>query len=230
MLKDHSDPEDPRLDRLVQFDPRSKDHPLQLDQREPRSYTWRCNPRFDQGREGACVGFGIGHELAARPSEVIGITESFLKETIYWQAQRTDQWEGGSYPGATPVYDGTSVLAGVKVAQSLGYFDSYRWTFNLRDLILGVGHHGPAVLGLSWHESMFTPDSSGYLNVTGPVVGGHCILARGVDVKNKRFLLRNSWGIVWGMSGDAYLTFEAMEQLLQEDGEAVFFLRRHLTP
>lgn len=230
MLKDQTDPEDPRLDRLIEFDDRSREFPLQLDHRKLRSYTWRCNPRYDQGQEGACVGFGIGHELAARPSEVQGLSNQYLRTSIYWEAQKIDQWPGGEYPGASPRYGGTSVLAGVKIAQKLGYFESYRWTFNLNDLILGVGYHGPAVLGLAWYESMFSPDPYGYIYVSGQVAGGHSICCRGVDVINKRFLLRNSWGINWGMSGDCYLRFEDMERLLAERGEAVFFLNRKVAP
>jgi hypothetical protein len=172
------------------------------------------------------VAFGIGHELAARPSEIVGLSNEYLRTSIYWEAQKIDPWSGGEYPGASPRYGGTDVLSGVKVAQALGYFKSYRWTFNLNDLILGVGHHGPAVMGLSWHEGMFSPDPGGYLHVTGPIVGGHCICCRGVDITNKRFLLRNSWGIGWSNGGDCYVTFEAMEQLLSENGEAVFFLNR----
>jgi hypothetical protein len=237
ILKDQTSPEDPRLDRLVSFDEESRKYgvgdllralPGQIT--IPRSYSWRCNVRLDQGQEGSCVGHGIAHELASRPSEVQDITHEFARQVIYWQAQREDEWPGGEYPGASPRYGGTSVLAGVKVAQKLGYFDSYHWAFSLQDLILGIGYHGPAVLGLSWHEGMFTTDPSGYLSVTGPIVGGHCILARAVDLGQKRITLRNSWGIGWGQSGDAYVTFDAMDQLLHEQGEAVFFTGRHTVP
>jgi C1A family cysteine protease len=43
------------------------------------------------------------------------------------------------------------------------------------------------------------------------VLGGHAVLAVGYNDKQKRFLVRNSWGTGWGMSGYftipyAYLT------------------------
>lgn len=231
-LKDGTEPEDPRLDRLVEFDERSRRFSVatRLDEiageKPQRSYTWRCNPRLDQGQEGSCVGHGIAHELAARPSEVQGMTHEFAKNSIYYEAQKIDPWPGGEYPGASPRYGGTSVLAGVKVTQRLGYFESYHWSFSLQELILGVGYSGPAVMGMNWYEGMYRTDSAGFVYPSGDRVGGHCFLTRGVDVRNNRFLCRNSWGINWGMAGDFFLRFEDMDRLIHERGEACFFTGR----
>lgn len=38
----------------------------------------------------------------------------------YHEMQRTDEWAGGSYPGAQPVYEGTSVRAGLEVLRVHG--------------------------------------------------------------------------------------------------------------
>lgn len=233
-LKDGSISHDVRLNRIPLFDPKSRNFPIMAalpqSASKPRSYTWRCLDQFDQGHEGACVGFGIGAELAARPSEITGLTNQYLKEAIYWQAQRDDPWDGGSYPGASPFYEGTAVLSGVKVAQGLGYFTSYRWSFSLDELILGIGYSGPAVLGLVWYEGMFKPDENDMIHVTGRVSGGHCICARGVDIAKKRILLRNSWGSDWGINGDCWISFDDMDRLLHEQGEACFFLGRKKVP
>lgn len=220
--------EDARLDRLIFFDGRSRGYPVGslVAAKKPRSYTWRCNTNLDQKNEGSCVAHGVAHELAARPAEVKNLTSKYAKERIYWEAQKIDPWPGGSYPGATPRYEGTSVLAGVKVAQSLGYFDSYHWSFGLDELILGVGYAGPAVLGLAWLEGMGRPDSGGYIHATGRVRGGHCILCKAVSVKRERFTLHNSWGRGWGVSGSCYISFGDMGKLLAMSGEAVFFKGR----
>ena len=173
-----------------------------------------------------CVGFSVSHELIARPVVVPGITGKFAVEKIYWEAQKIDPWNGGSYPGASPRYEGTSVLCGVKVVQKLGYIEEYRWAFGLDDLILAVGHCGPAVLGLNWYEGMFEPASCGFLHVTGELAGGHAILCRGVNVRQRYFVLHNSWGPDWGDEGTAKITFEEMDRLLKEDGEAVIPTKR----
>jgi hypothetical protein len=231
-LKDGSTTADERLDRIKYFDERSRKYPIRkiVAVKKLRSYTWRCTIRLNQGAEGACVGFGIAHELAARPVEVAGITNRYAKEEIYWEAQKIDEWDGGSYPGARPRYQGTSVLAGVKVARDKGFFDSFHWGFSLNDLALGVGRRGPAVLGLPWLEGMYDTDGDGYIHATGDVMGGHCILCRGVNVREKTFLLRNSWGRGWGENGDCKVSFADMKKLLADGGESVFFVGRHDVP
>jgi len=230
-LRDESEVQDIRLDRLINFDERSRLFPVTASIPEdiPKSKTWACRTTLNQGREGACVGFGIAHELISTPSpaslSIVG--NRYAKEIIYWQAQREDQWEGGSYPGAKPFYEGTSVLAGVRVVQKLGWIDSYEWAFGLQDLILGIGYKGPAVLGLRWYDSMYKPDVKGFIWPTrGKLTGGHCILCRGVNVARKYFIMRNSWGAAWGRNGDCYITFEEMDFLLKNKGEAVFFIGR----
>lgn len=231
-LRDGTVPADRRLDRLVKFDKRSREYPVltMMDRREPVAKEWACRRWLDQGNEGACVGFGCAHELIAEPVEAHGIDDAYAREQIYWHAQQIDEWPGGSYPGAEPQYEGTSVLSGIKVCKKLGWIDTYRWAFGLQDLILGVGYCGPAVLGLPWYEGMMKTDREGYIHRSGKQSGGHCILCRGVEPERKRFKLRNSWGRNWGMDGDCWISFEDLERLLNERGEAAFFIGRKQAP
>ncbi len=231
ILKNGSQVKDPRLTRIVHFDERSKGYPIRavLSSTTPRSYTWPCTTWLDQGSEGACVGFSFAHELLAAPAVVRGVDKKFAKEKIYWEAQKIDPWDGGSYPGASPYYEGTSVLAGVKAVQELGYIEEYRWAFGLEDLILAVGHSGPVVLGINWYEGMFDMMPCGFVHVTGSVAGGHAILCQGVNVSEEYFTLHNSWGTSWGDGGNAKITWKEMDQLLKEDGEACVPVVRHVT-
>ncbi len=169
--------------------------------------------------EGSCVGHGWAHELAAKPSVVKGLDHKFAT-SLYHEAQKIDEWQGGSYEGAYPQYEGTSVLAGAKVVKQLGYIKEYRWAFGLEDLIMAVGHKGPAVLGLDWWTDMFNTDVNGYIQATGQVEGGHCLLAKGINFREQYFILHNSWGEDWGVGGDARITFDEMDFLLQSGGEA----------
>jgi len=228
ILKDMTDTQDIRLDRLVHFDERSRNFPIRelTGDKSLRSYTWRCNEYFDQGREGACVAYALGHELAARPAEVTGINDPWLKQTIYWEAQKIDPWEGGAYPGAVPFYEGTSVLAGVKTLHKKNLFKEYRWAFGINDLLNGLGHNGPSVLGINWYQGMYNPDEKGFIKPSGRVMGGHAILARAVNIREEKITLRNSWGSGWGLSGDCYISFEDLDRLLREEGEAVFLVKR----
>lgn len=219
---------DQKLDRVIHFDKRSRAYSIGdvRASKKLRSYTWRCDEWFDQGSEGACVGFALGHELAARPAEVRGLTYDSLVENIYWEAQKSDPWEGGSYPDADPIYGGTSILAGVKQVKKLGYIDEYRWAFNIDDILYGIGHNGPAVFGLNWYSDMYTPDKNGFIKPTGSLVGGHAILGRAVNVTDGYVTLRNSWGRSWGKDGDCYISFEDLESLMNMWGECCFLMER----
>jgi hypothetical protein len=198
------------LDRVVQFDARSRAFgiaPL-LATEAPRSYTWSCRTHLDQGVEGACVGHAWAHEIAARP--VVLPADSALAFGIYHRAQVLD---GQPWP------EGTSVIAGAKATRERGFISGYRWAFGLGQALAGVSRHGPAVLGLNWYEGMFDTDRDGFLRVTGDVVGGHSLLAVGVNVRLRTVLLHNSWGPSWGMNGKAYMTWDDFGRLLAEDGE-----------
>lgn len=203
------------FDRLPQFDTRSLAFPIRaLLEAKPkfRSYTWRCDQYNDQGSEGACVGFAWSHELAARPVEVKQVNENWALG-IYARARFLDEWPGEDY-------DGTSVIAGAKAVKEQGYISEYRWAFGLDDLRLAVGYKGPAVLGLNWYGGMYEPDGYGFIYPDGGLLGGHAILCVGVSEKRKCFRLHNSWGPSWGHGGDCFISFDHMNQLLHEQGEA----------
>ena len=229
-LRNGSTTEDSRLTRIEEFDIRSRKYGVRsiIGTDIPITKNYFCDRHLNQGQEGACVGAGITHELISEPVPVRGLDMRYARENIYWQAQKEDDWEGGSYPDADPFYEGTSVLAGVKVAHKLGWFDNYYWCFGLEDLILGVGCRGPAVLGLAWYRGMHNIDENGYIYPSGQLSGGHCILCKGVNITHERFILHNSWGKHWGLGGDCYVSFDDMDFLLHQKGEAVIFIDRKL--
>lgn len=211
------------FNRVPEFDPKSLEFPIRtlVANKAPRSYTWSVPVALDQGREGACVGFGWAHELAARPVQVPNITNEVARN-IYLRAQVLDQWDGEAY-------EGTSVIAGAKTVMELGYLKEYRWALGPgaaaaeRDLALAVGYKGPAVMGTHWYEGMMRPDVDGYLRPTGNIVGGHCYLVYGYSIKYG-YKVWNSWGTGhygWISQGD-------MITLLANQGEACIPVIRSL--
>jgi hypothetical protein len=202
--------------RLVEFDQKSRDFNIRaVTPAEPRSYTWGCAANLDQKRTSECVAFSWVHEAIAKP-KVRQYVDDATAHEIYARAQQLDEWPGEDY-------DGTSVLAGVKAAKEFGFIQEYRWAFNYWDGITGVSRHGPGVIGINWLSDMMDTDPSGYIHYSGPPMGGHAILVRGVDLRNKRVLLHNSWGREWGGTargpGTAWLSFTDLEQALKDDGD-----------
>jgi hypothetical protein len=226
-LRDGSTVADPRLDRLIQFDPKSREFPMRAILREiapknykPRSYTWKTDLHFDQGWNGSCVGHAWAHEMAARPVIIPGIDQPFAY-WVYKTAQKYDAWSGDAY-------EGTSVLAGAKVLQKRppampegrGLMGSYHWIFgDMDELIQTLGYFGPVVLGTNWYDGMMDIDDDGFIHKTGLVAGGHAILIKGVSLPREAVRLHQSWGESWGDNGDCWLSFSDLEALLAEDGE-----------
>src|SRR5687767_9948368 len=97
ILKNGACTSDPRLDRVRHVDLRSLNYLADISflgaepYAKPRSYTWRYGAQLDQGQEGACVGFGWSHELAARPGIVQGLSNDFARR-LYWKIQEQDPW------------------------------------------------------------------------------------------------------------------------------------------
>ncbi len=230
-LRDGSVIEDYRLDRLQGFDARSRKFPVvrELQMAPMISKIWSCDYTLDQKKEGACVGFAIAHELLSEPTRCLAsqVNDKYAKEVIYWGAQKIDQFEGGAYPGAKPVQHGTTVLAGAKTVKALGWIDRFEWSFGMTDLILGIGYKGPAVLGIAWYDSMYKPDGDSFVWPSkGEIVGGHAILAIGVNVEEEYFILKNSWGHSWGRFGTCKIKFDELKPLMRNNGEAMFFAGR----
>jgi hypothetical protein len=71
-------------------------------------YRW-----YDQGQEGACVGFAISRAMSLLNRE------RYDARWLYKEAQRIDEWAGEDY-------DGTSVRAGLDVVRERGHRNVYR--------------------------------------------------------------------------------------------------------
>lgn len=250
-LKDGTITEDPRLDRLVDFDERSRQFRVGtiVASERPKERIWRLgHTRMgDQGQEGACVEFGIMHSVLSSP-KMAGIRAArkvWSNHLIYWPAQGQskpwlpqdwpgDPWPGGSYPGATPAYEGTSVLSGLKVGLQLGLYKSFYWAFTLEEFLNGLGSVGSSVIGVPWTRGMGQPNQYGLIEATGPDIGGHCVGVLGMDY-GKRFLdgrvidvlvIAQSWGPDHGVKGIVYLPISQFDELRQRRGEAAFITER----
>jgi hypothetical protein len=206
---------DRRLDRIPQFDPRSRNFPIRalIGDVTLKPKRWTCLPRLDQGRQGACVGFGWSAELAADPVRVKVSDGTAL--ALYHRAQQLDEWPGEAY-------EGTSVLAGAKAVQEQGHLVEYRWAFGVDDVLAAISAHGPVVIGVDWMRGMMDTDARGYIVPTGDVVGRHCTLLRGLIRERGQWVCvgRQSWGRDWGIGGDFKLAADDLGVLLKNAGEA----------
>jgi hypothetical protein len=176
---------------------------------------WHNPIQLDQGREGACVGFGTCGVINAAPE-----VHSYLNEyahSLYKHAQQLDPWPGEAY-------EGTSVRAGADAARVRGHFTNYAMTYSVNEAALWLLNRGPITIGVDWYTGMDRVDEYGYIHPTGSYRGGHCVVVDGV-VYNKRgeedrFRIRNSWGPDYGLNGRCRISAEDLQNLLDDGGVA----------
>jgi C1A family cysteine protease len=204
------------LGRRVNHDPRSLAHPAATTA-EHRPVSHRTyGPVLDQGNLGSCVGNAAAHALNTKPVHRLRTRLCNEGDAVGFYSGAT-QLDG--YPGSYPPEDtGTDANSVAKFLRNGGHITSWQHCFGL-DHVLAALQLAPVLLGISWHQSMFTPDSKGFVHPDGNVVGGHETLIRADDA-TRSVLVRNSWGIGWGLRGHYRLTYADLSALLVDSGDA----------
>lgn len=216
-------PEDVKLDWKPRFDTRSLAFAAAPAPIGPlKTKTWATGRQLDQKAEGACVGHGVVGALQSSPSGSKLPDPQTGAFGVYHMAQFIDEWEGEAY-------EGTSVLAGMKVARNSGLVSSYEWCFGVDQVLQTVIYRGPVVIGIHWMESMFAPKPNGLLDCSSTVVsGGHCVFISGFYLQKKLVgepvndyvRIKNSWGSSYGLDGSVYMKVSDLDMLLKRQGEA----------
>lgn len=203
----------PGLGRIYRRDDRDRAFMMhEVIDRVPITKTYRyyrAGPVLDQGETPQCVGYSLRNWLSASLMMEYGGPNA---PTIYTLAQLRDKM--------TLPHDGSTVRAGIQVLAVLGYVQTYVWAYRaatVRDWLLA--DKGSVILGTNWLAGMMNPDGVANISAIGAVVGGHAYLCDGFSTIRNSFRIFNSWGISWGNRGHAWLSFDDLDQLLQDDGE-----------
>lgn len=156
---------------------------------------------YNQGVEGRCVEFGVLRMMSLLNRKRYDLTSRWL----YWTAQQIDEWEGGSYPGGSPSYEGTSGRAGLDVALKYGLLLPERTRTGYRQIPFEeAGELVSPQEGIAAYR--WAPDWATVRTVNG--VPDWC---PGVPFVNS-----------WGRDGYPHMTIlldEAGERVHREDGE-----------
>ncbi len=181
--------------------------------------TWWTPAPWDQGNSPMCVAYGTNRFLVSSPVR----NKPFGFEWLYYEAQKLDEWPGENY-------EGTSVRAAMKVLQREGLISGYEWAFDARPVVDHLLAVGPVVIGTAWDAELANPDKHSYIS-PGPnfaaATDGHCTVLVGADRIRKNpdgtfgaVRLFNSWGANWGDNGRAWVTFEDLDLMIRQGGEA----------
>lgn len=169
---------------------------------------------LDQGREGACTGFGAQNVRALGPHRCDDASNELAFKT-YAEAKRQDEWPGENY-------EGSSVNGAMKAMRLFGQISAWHWCLSLAEIDHALSYVGAVEAGTHWYSGMFDPGSDGYLRVTGTIAGGHAYAISGrrkMASGRVRYRIENSWGQDWGMEGAAWIWAEDLQRLLSEGGE-----------
>lgn len=95
---------------------------------------------------------------------------------------------------------------------------SYHRLLTLDEMLNCLAEGFPFVFGFSVYESFESLEVARTGIVPMPkkserVVGGHAVMAAGFDQKQKRFIVRNSWGPQWGQAGYFTMAYAYLERL-----------------
>jgi len=232
VLKDGSVTHDERCTLIFDKDERSRAYRIGsavASKAIPRERMWKFHGRkMNQGREGACVGFGCVHGLLHDPPPIpASINTPTFAIDIYHKAQRIDPWPGGAYPGAVKFYEGTSMLAGAKTLVNVGLIENYYWSFSEEEFRRAILTHGVGFVGTKWYSGMNITNRNGVIRVRGSFVGKHLYIVRGYN-PTMGYRILNSWGVGWGQGGEAWISRKEMARLLKDGGEAFFVTGKNL--
>lgn len=181
---------------------------------------------YDQGVEGACVGFAGSWMMS------ILNRRRYDPWWLYEMAQEVDEWPGTDY-------EGTSIRAGFDVLRDAGHRRIYRgvikppdvtdgiaenrWATTVDDVRAAISGGSPVVLGVNWYSTFSTPvmrSSRWWIGENldwGSVRGGHAVCAHGVSDRLQAICFVNSWGRDY--PGRVWLSYETLARLMGEDGE-----------
>ncbi|HJS17483.1 MAG TPA: C1 family peptidase [Anaerolineales bacterium] len=190
-------------------------------------------PILDQGKEGACTGFGlatVANYLLTR-RKVIPDPAPVSPRMLYELARRHDEWPGENY-------DGSSARGAMKAWHKHGVCSEEKWPYvaadgnigglteartadamrrplgayfrvNHKDLV--AMHSALAEVEILYatatvHDGWGRINSKGMIPYPGKILGGHAFAIVAYDEQG--FWIQNSWGDDWGLGGFACISYD----------------------
>lgn len=198
-------------------------------ERTLRMPTW-AHAYYDQGHEGACVGFGSSQTMS------ILNRRRYDARWLWDQAKLVDEWPDTN-PGDN---NGTSVRAAMDVLRTQGHvrvvanrdipvalvegIAANRWAADVDEVRTAIASGVAVTLGVNWysafdHPVQWGPDLFiGRSTSLGAIRGGHCVCGMGASDRRQAIAITNSWGPSYPRK--VWMPYEILARLIGESGEA----------
>ena len=189
-------------------------------------------PVLDQGKEGACTGFGLAAvaNFLLQQRRVVPDSTPVSPRMLYEMARRYDEWPGEAYSGSSArgamkgwhkhgvcantlwPYDAnkpggtlTHARALNAAARPLGAY------FRVNHEEIVAMHSALAEVGILYatgtvHKGWGQIGADGVIPFTAEALGGHAFAVVGYDERG--FWIQNSWTETWGKGGFALISYE----------------------
>ena len=189
---------------------------------------------YDQGREGACVGFGSSWMMSI-------LNRRFYDARWLWdRAKECDEWDFTN-PGDN---NGTSVRAAMDVLRKMGHCRIFRrkthppalmegihenrWATTVDQIRTCIAGGTPVAIGVNWYRNFDHPVQKGRSYWIGEgdlgfVRGGHAVCIYRASDRMQAVGIVNNWGPLYPL---VLMPYETLQRLLDEHGEATMVTDR----
>ena len=198
---------------------------------------------YDQGQEGACVGYGTSWAKSILDRYGRGTFPRFDPNWLYRGAQLIDDW------AETPPEEGTSVRAAMDILRDHGHrrvwrgktlepehrwgIHTNRWATRVDEMRTAIAEGIPVVIGINWYSAFDHPEYIASsrewwiapigLTPLDRLRGGHCVCVYGASDRRQAFKIVNNWGMSYPL---VWMPYDVMQQMLNEYGEAAIITDR----
>ena len=198
-----------------------------------------CSPVENQGQLGSCTANALAGNLEFLDDHIDHTYEDVSRLFIYYNERllqgTTDSDSGASLrngiktlvqTGVCPELSWPYVIEQFAVKPSARCYTqaashrivSYHRIQTLEEMLACLSEGYPFVFGFTVYESFESPQTARTGIAPMPkkserALGGHAVMAVGYSQKDKRFIVRNSWGIAWGQQGYLTMPFAYLETL-----------------
>lgn len=188
---------------------------------------------LNQGKEGACTGFGLAAVINLLNVKKRNLTFMASARMLYEMAKKHDEWPGEDYTGSScrgairgwknmgvcseadwrylEDNPGDLTIDRAKAARSCTVGAYYRLRPEINDYHAALNEVGAIYVSGTVHSGWFSPKAVGrndlaVIKPSSTPEGGHAFAIVGYN--NQGFIVQNSWGPSWGTKGCGIWLYE----------------------